>query len=80
MWDKIKDVIFHKVVGRASAAAIAAGVAYISKPEVVAALANAGVTIDPSKLSGFAMAAVTFVLALAYHFIEHKITTDPVAK
>lgn len=74
MWDKIKDVLFHRVVARAAAAGVAGGVAYLSKPEVMASLAAAGVTIDPTKLTGWAMGVVTFVLALAYHFIEHKVS------
>lgn len=78
MWNKIKDVIFHRVAGRAAAAGVAAGIAWISKPEVVQRLTNAGIAIDTTKLSATAMVGVTFLLALAYHFIEHKISPTTV--
>lgn len=76
MFKKIKEAILHKVVARAAAAGVAAGVAWLSRPEVVSALSSAGVTVKPEKFGAWALMAVTTVLALAYHFIEHKFFSD----
>lgn len=73
MWQQIKDVVFHQVVQHGAASAAAVLLTYLSRPEVMATLAAAGVTVDPTKLSPAVLVAGTFVLTTAYHLIRNKI-------
>ena len=76
MWEKIKNVVFHRAVQHGAATAAAAVVAYLSRPDVLQALAAAGVTVDPTKLSPAVVAAIVFALTTAYHLIRKKVESS----
>lgn len=71
MWTKFKDVIFHQVSKRGAAAAAASAVALLSKPEAVALLEKAGITINQDKLSIAVVIGATWILTTLYHLYEH---------